>query len=414
MHENIAILNQSLKLPCGVEIPNRLAKAAMSEQLANLKNSPTSGLVHLYKEWALGGAGLIITGNVMIKRTALITARDVVIEDERDLLILSKWADAGKAAGGQIWMQINHPGRQSPRFLSPQPIAPSSISIHVVKKAFAQPRALTEKEIQNLVQDYALTAAIAKKAGFTGVQIHAAHGYLISQFLSPLTNQRYDSWGGTPKKRMRFLLEIFRTTRNSVGQNFPISVKLNSADFQRGGFSEEESMQVVQALEAEGVDLIEVSGGSYEKLAMVGVESFSQKESTRQREAYFLEYACKVRNLVSTPIMLTGGFRTSRAMISAVAEGSVDMIGLGRPLAVEPYLPRIILKEESTHYMLKPLRTKIFTKNQLGFIELFWYTQQIQRIASGKKPSHNRTPLMALFIALLATWSDNCYRKLAR
>lgn len=414
MRDHVDILNQTLKLPCGVVIPNRLAKVAMSEQLANLKNSPTEKLIHLYQQWALGGAGLIITGNVMINSTALITSRDIAIQDERDLLILQKWADAGQINGGQMWMQINHPGRQSPRFLSPHPVAPSSIPMKVAKKAFAKPISLTATEIENLVKNYALTAVIAKKAGFTGVQIHAAHGYLISQFLSPLTNQRDDAWGGTPEKRMRFLVETFRAVRNAVGKNFPISIKLNTADFQRGGFSEQESMQVVQRLAIEGVDLIEFSGGSYEKLVMVGVESFPQKQSTLQREAYFLEYTCKVRNLVSTPLMLTGGFRTSRAMVLAIAEGSVDMIGLGRPLAVDPYLPIKIFKGEATESQLQPLKTIFLTKDQLGFIELFWYTQQIQRIASLKKPAQNRSPLIALVIALFNICADIFYLTMRR
>lgn len=385
MNNNITILNRPLKLACGAELPNRIAKAAMNEQLADDQNSPTKEIIRLYKRWALGGAGLMITGNVMIARTALVLPRDVVIEDERDLPLLQEWAVASIAQGGHIWMQINHPGRQSPIYLSPQPVAPSSIPLQLSEKEFAQPRALTEAEIKHLIECHICTAKIAKKAGFTGVQIHAAHGYLINQFLSPLSNQRHDDWGGTPEKRMRFLLEVYQGIRNSLGQDFPISVKLNSADFQRGGFTEEESINVVQVLEQVGVDLIEISGGTYEKLAMMGQTDIAQKESTRQREAYFLEYVRKVRSSISLPIMLTGGFRSADAMTQAIEEGSVDVIGLARPLAIAPNLPIELLTNRTSGITLQPQITQTNDLDQQGMLEIIWYTQQIHQLAAEDK-----------------------------
>ncbi|QMS90776.1 NADH:flavin oxidoreductase/NADH oxidase family protein [Nostoc edaphicum CCNP1411] len=385
MNNNITILNRPLKLACGAELPNRIAKAAMNEQLADDQNSPTKEIIRLYKRWALGGAGLMITGNVMIARTALVLPRDVVIEDERDLPLLQEWAVASIAQGGHIWMQINHPGRQSPIYLSPQPVAPSSIPLQLSEKEFAQPRALTEAEIKHLIERHIYTAKIAKKAGFTGVQIHAAHGYLINQFLSPLSNQRHDDWGGTPEKRMRFLLEVYQGIRNSLGQDFPISVKLNSADFQRGGFTEEESINVVQVLEQVGVDLIEISGGTYEKLAMMGQTDIAQKESTRQREAYFLEYVRKVRSSISLPIMLTGGFRSADAMAQAIEEGSVDVIGLARPLAIAPNLPIELLTNRTSGITLQPQIAQTNDLDQQGMLEIIWYTQQIHQLAAEDK-----------------------------
>ncbi|MHC0065356.1 NADH:flavin oxidoreductase/NADH oxidase family protein [Nostoc sp. UIC 10890] len=385
MNNNITILNRPLKLACGAELPNRIAKAAMNEQLADDQNSPTKEIIRLYKRWALGGAGLMITGNVMIARTALVLPRDVVIEDERDLPLLQEWAVASIAQGGHIWMQINHPGRQSPIYLSPQPVAPSSISLQLSDKEFAQPRALTEAEIKHLIERHIYTAKIAKKAGFTGVQIHAAHGYLINQFLSPLSNQRNDHWGGTPEKRMRFLLEVYQGIRNSLGQDFPISVKLNSADFQRGGFTEEESINVVQVLEQVGVDLIEISGGTYEKLAMMGQTDITQKESTRQREAYFLEYVRKVRSSISLPIMLTGGFRSADAMAQAIEERSVDVIGLARPLAIAPNLPIELLTNRTSGITLQPQIAQTNDLDQQGMLEIIWYTQQIHQLAAEDK-----------------------------
>lgn len=385
MKNVVSILNQPLKLPCGAVLPNRLAKAAMNEQLANSKNSPTAEIIQLYKQWALGGAGLIITGNVMIDRKALVLPRDVVIEDEQDLPLLEKWASAGKTKGAHIWMQINHPGRQSASYLSPEPVAPSSVSLQLPNKEFAKPRALTEVEIEHLIARYIHTAVVAKKAGFTGVQIHAAHGYLINQFLSPIANQRTDNWGGTSEKRMRFLLEVYRGIRNSMGKDYPISIKLNSADFQQGGFSEQESVNVAQALEKEGVDLIEISGGTYEKLAMMGEQDAPQKESTRQREAYFLEYTRKVRSSISTPIMLTGGFRSAGGMEQAVEEGSVDIIGLARLLVVAPNLPIEIMTNGTSSLNLKALITGNNEMNQGGMAEIMWYTEQIHRLAAGNE-----------------------------
>lgn len=384
MNKAGALLNQPLKLPCGISLSNRLAKAAMNEQLADAKNSPTPEIIRLYKIWALGGAGLIITGNVMIDQKALILPRDVVIEDEEDLPALKKWASASKVKGADVWVQINHPGRQSPSYLSPEPVAPSSVPLQLPNKEYALPRALSEAEIEQLIERYISTTVIAKKAGFTGVQIHAAHGYLISQFLSPISNQRTDKWGGTPENRMRFLLEVYLGIRNAVGSDYPISVKLNSADFQRGGFSSQESVNVAQALEKEGIDLIEISGGTYEKLAMMG-ELSTQKESTQQREAYFLEYARKVRSLISTPIMLTGGFRSADAMAQAIEEGSVDLIGLARPLAVDPVLPTKLLTNVTSSITLKPVTTGNNQTELSGVSEIIWYTEQIHQLAAGNE-----------------------------
>lgn len=401
-----ALLRQPLRLPCGVELPNRLAKSAMSEQLADLAHRPTPALIRLYERWAGGGAGLLVTGNVMIERSAVAEPRNVVITDERDLPLLRRWAQAGRGTGTHLWMQINHPGRQALRFLSPQPVAPSAVPMRVARRAFAAPRALTAAEIPPLIERYATAAAIARQAGFSGVQIHAAHGYLISQFLSPVTNQRRDDWGGTLPKRMRFLQEIYRAIRALVGEDFPIGVKLNSADFQRGGYSTAESLQVAQVLDQEGVDLLEISGGTYEHPAMVGPSALPQKDSTRQREAYFLEYVHQVRRTVALPLMLTGGFRSVAAMTTAIAEGSVDLIGLARPMAVEPDFPQRLLTGQVRTSAITPRHTGIPRLDRLGLLEVIWYTQQLQRLGAGKAPARRRHPWTALSLACLSMCRD--------
>ena len=202
-----------------------------------------------------------MTGNVMVDRNALGEPGNIVIEDERDITLLKNWAKVGTQNNNHLWMQINHPGKQSPKNLSKEPVAPSSIPVGGnLSNVFNHPRALKHDEILGIIKRFGNTAYIAKKAGFTGVQIHAAHGYLINQFLSPYHNKRNDAWGGSLENRMRFLMEVYHEIRRRTGEKFPIAVKLNSADFQRGGFTEEDSMKVLKAIDKAGIDLIEISG----------------------------------------------------------------------------------------------------------------------------------------------------------
>jgi 2,4-dienoyl-CoA reductase-like NADH-dependent reductase (Old Yellow Enzyme family) len=383
-----SILARPLALPSGFVIPNRLAKAALSEGLGRRDLSPGSRIKTLYRRWAKSGVGLSITGNVMVDRNAIGEPGNVVVEDRRNLEDLVEWANIAKSGGSKVWVQINHPGRQSARNLTANPVAPSAIAVPGTAGMFAQPRELTSHEIEGIIRRFATTAAIVTEAGFDGVQIHGAHGYLISQFLSPLSNQRTDAWGGTPDKRRRFVLELFRAVRAEVGAKIPVAIKLNSADFQRGGFGENESIEVVHALAAEGLDLLEISGGTYSSAAMLGVDP-SLKESTRKREAYFLAYAERVRaDLPKLPLMLTGGFRTVHSMIDAVASGVVDIIGLGRPLAVQPDFPADLLAGRTDESVVNPRRSGIRLLDSLT--ELTYYSVQMWRMAAGKEPAPHR------------------------
>jgi 2,4-dienoyl-CoA reductase-like NADH-dependent reductase (Old Yellow Enzyme family) len=378
-------------------LPNRLVKAAMTENLADRQNRPTEAHVRLYERWGRGGTGVLITGNVMVDRRSLEGPRNVAVEDDRDLEMLRRWAEAAQANGSQLWMQISHPGRQTPRGVSSEIVAPSAVPFKgQLAPMFRRPRALREDEIARIVERFARTAEIAKAAGFAGVQIHSAHGYLLSQFLTPLVNRRTDQWGGSLENRMRLLLEIARATRAAVGPEYPIAVKLNSADFQRGGFSEEESMQVVQALAAEGVDLLEISGGNYENPMMVkrGEVKPSGRESTVAREAYFLDYAEKVREVSTIPLMLTGGLRTASVMAALVASGKVDCIGLARPLALDPDFSKKILSGE--------VAVAPHGKSHVGIriiddmLQSMWHQEQIWRMAAGKAPKLNLSRMAAL------------------
>jgi 2,4-dienoyl-CoA reductase-like NADH-dependent reductase (Old Yellow Enzyme family) len=369
-------------------------KAALSEGLADKQNSPDERLERLYTSWSQGGYGLIVTGNVMVDRTQLGEPGNVVIEDERNLDALSRWAKTTKDAGVPIWVQLNHPGRQSnPLALGHTPVAPSPVALNL--PGAATPRELTPDEIEDIIKRFAASAAVCETAGFDGVQIHGAHGYLVAQFLSPLSNQRDDEWGGDPERRMRFVLEVVRRIRARVSPGFAVGIKLNSADFQRGGFTEDESRSVVAALAREGIDMIEVSGGSYEQPAMMGKAA----DSTRAREAYFLEYARTVRKLVGDiPLAVTGGFRSHAAMQEAVHTGECDVIGLGRPTATTTDAADVILAGRAdtltSHQVRAGMRGVlgrfVDLKSLDGILELSWHTDQLHRAGAGLKPDLNR------------------------
>ncbi len=375
----MTVLSEPLTLPTGT-LPHRLAKAAMSERIAAKDGAPSEELVRLYERWARGGAGLLITGNVMIDRRAIAESGNVVVEDESALDALRAWAQASKRGGAAVWMQINHPGRQTPRFVTREPVAPSAVAMKGTGGTFARPRALEEDEIVDIVARFARTAAIAERAGFDGVQIHGAHGYLVNQFLSPLTNLRDDGWGGDATRRRRFLTEVITAVRSAVSPRFQVGLKLNSADFQRGGFSEEESMEVVRGLA--GIDLLEISGGTYESAAMF--DERNKAESTQRREAFFLEYAEKVRALTETPLMVTGGFRTRAGMEEAITSGATDVIGLARPLAVEPDLPARLLGGDVS--AARPIQLATGIKQLDAVIQGSWYQLQLDRMGRGQDP----------------------------
>lgn len=388
-------LGESLTLPCGQILRNRTMKAALSEALGDRTHGPSTRLETLYGRWGSGGFGLLITGNVMVDRSQIAEPGNVVVDDDRDAEALTAWAKTAKNGGAEIWMQLNHPGRQSNPIASRgRPVAPSAIALKI--PGMATPRELSTAEIEEIVDKFAETARVAESSGFGGVQIHAAHGYLVAQFLSPLSNQRTDEWGGDPERRRRFLIEIVRRIRSTVAPGFAVSVKLNSADFQRGGFSEDESREVVRALTEESVDLIEISGGSYESPAMMGKV---QKQSTRDREAYFLEYAETVRAIAGDiPLAVTGGFRSRSAMVEALASGACDVIGLGRPTITIPDAATVLLESNRerlnvpiVEFGARKLLGKVADISMLdGALDLQWHTDQLHRMGDGSEPDPAR------------------------
>jgi 2,4-dienoyl-CoA reductase-like NADH-dependent reductase (Old Yellow Enzyme family) len=308
-------------------------------------------------------------------------------------------------------MQISHAGRQTMATVNPTPKSASDVALAMPGKQFAPPSPLTEAEILDLVERFARAARVARETGFTGAQIHAAHGYLISQFLSPRANVRTDAWGGSLENRARFLMEVVKRTRATVGSDFTLSVKLNSADFQKGGFGADESLAVAGMLAGAGVDVLEISGGSYEQPRMMGMDGLEKPEgvakSTAAREAYFLDFAVQMRAKVTMPLMVTGGFRTAAAMHRAITEDGVAIIGLGRPLCFHTDGPAKLLAgaaELDRWESRLRIGPGIFGPNSPigmikainGFGATYWYYQQLRAIADGKEPDPKLGVLAAL------------------
>lgn len=373
---------------------NRLVKSAMSEAMAGRDHLPTEKLFTLYETWAKGGSGLVITGNVMVDRRALGEPGNVVLENADNLSVFRKWAEAGTKHSTQLWMQINHPGKQVIKGVAEEAVAPSAVPFEPsLQRFFPMCRALEEKEILEIIRKFARTAELAKQAGFTGVQIHAAHGYLISQFLSPRHNERTDQWGGPIENRFRFLREIYTAAREKTGPDFPIGVKINSADFMKAGFSEEESRYVIGELDRLGVDLIEISGGTYERPEMTGK---GVRASTAEREAYFLEYAEALKQKSNVPLIVTGGFRTLHGMNEALQKQATDFIGIARPLAVYPDYANQLLLGRASDFSIKPIKTGIAFIDSKGILELTWYAQQLHRLGSGERTRPSFSPLLSL------------------
>ncbi|AXI02275.1 NADH:flavin oxidoreductase/NADH oxidase family protein [Aquirhabdus parva] len=390
---------QALTLPNGSIIPNRIAKAAMEENMADADQAPSKPLMRLYQAWAEGGAGLLLTGNVMVDGRAMTGPGGVVLENEKNLDKFRQWAQIGRSRGAQFWMQINHPGRQVQAAMGQETWAPSAIALDLGKmsKFFGQPKSMTEAEIAEVIQRFVHTAQLAEKAGFTGVEVHAAHGYLLSQFLSPLSNQRTDQWGGRLENRARLLLEIVKAIRNTVSPQFAVSVKLNSADFQRGGFSAEDAKQVVEMLNGLAVDLVELSGGSYEAPAMQGD---ARDGRTLAREAYFLEFAEEIAAVAKMPLMVTGGIRRHEVVKQVISNG-VAMAGIATALAIDPNLPQRWREGQSAAPQLAPIKWKNKTLASLANMAVVKF--QLSRLSLGRRPNPSVSAFWALLLQQFAT-----------
>jgi 2,4-dienoyl-CoA reductase-like NADH-dependent reductase (Old Yellow Enzyme family) len=394
------MLEQPLTLPCGAVVRNRLCKAAMTEGLAYPDGTASEELERLYGIWSDGGSGILLSGNIQVDGDHLERPGNVIVDSklsEDAFSALQRMAAAGTRNGNHLWAQISHAGRQTQKIVNPAPKAPSAVRLRLPQSQFGEPVALTAEEIESVIERFVGCALTCKEAGFTGVQFHSAHGYLLSQFLSPLTNHREDEWGGTLEDRARALIAIVTKAREVLGADFPISVKLNSADFQKGGFDFDDSLTVAKWLANAGVDLLEISGGTYEQprlLNLDGVEPIEEQSlarSTLAREAYFVDFAKAMREELAMPIMVTGGLRRREVMNHVLETGGADMIGLGRPLCVDADGPNRLLngEDELARYednlSLLPGWLMWLTKfNALrtinSFATQFWFYEQIANI----------------------------------
>jgi 2,4-dienoyl-CoA reductase-like NADH-dependent reductase (Old Yellow Enzyme family) len=320
------VLGAPLELPCGIVLKNRLVKAAMSDSLGDGAGRPTEEQIELYRRWSAGGAALSLIGEVQVDHRYPEKPGNLVLGPVADDALLARLAEVGSADDAQVWPQLGRAGALAHLPIS-RPAGPSALNIEGL-----QCDALTRFDVDALPAMYARAAAQVQAAGFIGVEIHAGHGFLLSQFLSPLFNHRSDRYGGSIEARCRLLLDIVQQVRASVGPRFAIAVKINSSDQLEGGLSEDDALVAISLLGNEAVDLIEISGGTY----FPGAPASSDR---RTSGPYFLDFARRARTVTDVALMLTGGFKTRREAADAVASGAADLVGLARTMVLDPDLP---------------------------------------------------------------------------
>jgi len=333
------MIKAPLDLPSGATLKNRIVKSGLSEALGDSKNNPTDALISIFRRWSQGGAGLLITGNILIDRWHLEHAGNFVLDKSTDMGKTCELTKAAKSGGSLVLAQLSHAGRQTPKAINPDPLSISNLKLDL--EGYGQPRMASDKDFSELIEKFSTSAKLAQECGFDGVEIHAAHGYLLSSSLSPRINNRKDKWGGSFENRARLLQLILQKVRASVGNNFILAVKINSSDFQKGGLEISDSVKIANLIEKENIDFIEVSGGNFE--APEAYQYVSLKESTKSREAYFLDAAKNIKASVSIPIMVTGGFRSISVMEEALSSSATDLIGIGRPFIIDPSFPYKLL-----------------------------------------------------------------------
>lgn len=395
MTENL--LFTPITLPNGTTIKNRFFKSAMSEGMGTRDFQPKKNIATLYKRWAEGGTGLIITGNIMVDPKGTAEPGNIVFDKNSNMEILENWANQGQQHGAKVMVQLNHPGKQAPKTVSKQTVAPSAVPLgNGLNKLFSTPRALATNEVEELIQKFVTSAKVAKEAGFSGVQIHAAHGYLISQFLSPHDNRRTDKYGGSLENRMRFLKEIYLGMREELGKDFNIGIKINSTDFKEDGLTEEDSLKTIIELANLGLDFVEISGGTYERPAMMGATS----KSTNQ--VFFAEYSKKLKQKIEIPVVVTGGIRSINAMNTLLNDNTTDFIGIARPLTIDPNIPNKI--KQGTYTIVETTRVstgiKKLDKIFGSLLGIVYYQVLMQNIAKGKEPKATKNAWPSLIQAV--------------
>ncbi len=414
-------VTSSLTLRCGAILANRLAKAALSEGLTDADNRPDDRMFRLYRAWADSGASVLVTGSVQVDRDHLDQAGAVVVDapiTARSRAALRRWAEAGAVHGAHMWMQISHAGRQTPRHVNPEPLAPSAVPTRAQWRRFGAPQAMSRLHIRDAVARFAFAAEAARDTGFTGVQIHAAHGALLAQFLSPHVNRREDAYGGDLQGRARVLLDVVEQVRARVGADFPVSVKINASDFHPDGFTFGECRTVAASLDARGVDVLEVTGGDWERPAMLGAPMAQSRDAAayvaRGDAGYFTQFAATLRAERAMAVMATGGWRSRAAMDAALNDGNLDLIGLGRPFCVEPGVAHRLLADAKAAAQdvdarlqlgpgpLGPTAPLAAIRSVNAYGRQAWSAAQMRRIGDGGEPDWSLSWRRAILEAALA------------
>lgn len=365
-----SLLKSSLKLPCGAILKNRLAKSAMSDSLGDGEGNPTEAQIHLYNKWAKGGTAISFVGEVQYDPRYPEAPGNLVLHKNSNFSSLQLLTQQSTIDNTHLWAQIGHGGALSYLPIG-LPKGPSALDLKDLKC-----EAMSKAEIQALPNFYAKAALFSKRAGFSGVHIHAGHGFLLSQFLSPLFNKRTDQYGGSIQKRSQIILDIISEVRTKVGNDFPIGIRINATDQLEGGLTEQESLSVITRLNKTSLDLIDISGGTY----FPGAKSSSENTV---KGAYFLNFAKQARQTTNIPLMLTGGIKTKEEALSILSSGAADLIGLARAMVLEPSLPNHWLNDKD----MNP-EFPIFNSPPTGGITA-WYTMRLKALSENAEDTFN-------------------------
>ncbi|WP_028468670.1 NADH:flavin oxidoreductase/NADH oxidase family protein [Neptunomonas japonica] len=362
------LFSRSLELPCGAVLKNRLVKSAMSDSLADGEGSPTQAQVRLYERWTEGGVALSIIGEVQADPRFPEKPGNLVLGKHSNLEMLRKLTTRASINGAHIWPQIGHAGALSHAPIS-LPTGPSALEIGSFQCA-----GMSITEVKQLPDTYAKAALMAKEVGFTGIQIHAGHGFLLSQFLSPLFNHRNDQYGGSIEARCRIIVEVIDKVRRAVGTSFPIGIKINSTDQLEGGLTQDDALEAIRILNQTSIDLIELSGGTY----FPGAKSSSDSSGAGP---YFVDFSKKAQQVTSIPIVVTGGFKTRTQAMDSLISGAVDMVGIARAMVLNPSLANDWL----TNTGADPVFPRFETAPSGGITA--WYTMRLTALGNDAESS---------------------------
>ena len=372
------LLTQPLILPCGVRLKNRLIKSAMSDSLGDGAGNPTKAQMRLYERWAEGGAALSLIGEVQTSPHYPEKPGNLVLVPDADLNAMNVLAKRGSANGAHIWPQLGHAGALAHDPIS-TPKGPSPLDVEGLKCG-----GMSLDEIHALPRSFAQAASLAQRVGFGGVLIHAGHGFLFSQFLSPLFNHRTDAYGGTVQNRFRIIGEVIAAVRQAVGPSYPIGIKINSTDKLKGGLSTDDALVVVRLLNETSVDLIDISGGTY----FPGAASSSDGMSSSG--PYFIDFAKRAKEVTTIPIILTGGFETRDQAVQALRTGAADAISLARAMVLDPSLADSWLSEEGSDPEFP-----VFDNPPRGGVTA-WYSMRLTALGENSEDQFNQSPADAL------------------